>query len=194
MARRGGPSDAATDLRPFARRLAAWRLVADGAPLATHSSKLLPVRRDGKPAMLKLSTAPEEIAGAAVLAWWRGQGAAEVLELEDDALLIVRAEGGRSLADLAHEGRDDEASRILCAVADQLHAPRAAPSPPLDPLAERFEPRLALVASEARLERGWLLQWIIAWAGLSAVWSLDAGETPAAARETLAIALAVQAH
>lgn len=235
--------------------------------------------------MLKLSTAPEEVAGAAVMAWWAGQGAAEVWAAEGDALLIERSESGRSLADLAFEGLDDaglddEATRRLCAVADALHAPRQSPPPPLFPLAERFEAllgaggrfgaaidraaaiagallaeprdlgalhgdlhhgnvldfgargwraidpkgvlgergfdyanlfrnpparagaalsavarerfsaRISIVATEARLERGRLLRWIAAWCGLSAVWSLVAGQPADAALETLDLALA----
>ncbi|AWQ04288.1 APH(6) family putative aminoglycoside O-phosphotransferase [Bordetella bronchiseptica] len=41
--------------------------------------------------------------------------------------------------------------------------------------AGRFAARVALVAQEAGLERQRLLQWILAWAGLSAVWHLEDG-------------------
>lgn len=33
--------------------LARWQLTPDGEPIPTYSSRLLPVRRDGEPAMLK---------------------------------------------------------------------------------------------------------------------------------------------
>ena len=39
---------------------------------------------------------------------------------------------------MAKSGRDDEASRILCAVAAKLHAPRAKPPPELLPLSAWF--------------------------------------------------------
>jgi len=62
-----------------------------------------------------------------------------VLARDGDALLLERAEGGQSLAGMAHGGRDDEACRILCAVAARLHAPRSKSVPDLIPLPQRFE-------------------------------------------------------
>src|SRR3546814_13829546 len=38
----------------FATYLDRWALTPDGAPIATHSSDLLPARHDGVPAMLKI--------------------------------------------------------------------------------------------------------------------------------------------
>jgi streptomycin 6-kinase len=163
---------------------------------------------------------------------------------------------------MARGGRDDEASRIICAVAARLHAPRSCPPPALIPLPRCFEalepaaarhggilipaaasardllaapqdivvlhgdihhgnvldfrrrgwlaidpkrlvgergfdfanlfcnPDLAvarapgrlarqatIVAEAAGLERPRLLRWILAWAGLSAAWHLEDGET-----------------
>lgn len=45
----------------------------------------------------------------------------------------------------------------------------------------RFERRLEVVAAAAGLERGRLLQWVLAWAGLSAAWHLEDGTNPDAA-------------
>ena len=42
----------------------------------------------------------------------------------------------------------------------------------------RFERRVERVAQIAGLERHRLLQWILAWSGLSAAWILETGETP----------------
>jgi streptomycin 6-kinase len=42
----------------------------------------------------------------------------------------------------------------------------------------RFERRVERVAQIAGLERQRLLQWILAWSGLSAAWILETGETP----------------
>jgi streptomycin 6-kinase len=53
-------------------------------------------------------------------------------------LLIERAAGRRSLAAMAQGRRDDEASRILCAVAAKLHAPRDRRPPRLVPLSRWF--------------------------------------------------------
>ena len=58
---------------------------------------------------------------------WNGEGAARVLAKDGDAILLERAEGGRSLAKLASDGKDDEASRIMCGVVAKLHALRIEP-------------------------------------------------------------------
>jgi streptomycin 6-kinase len=115
-----------------------WDLVPDGSPIVTNTSRLLPVRRRGAPAMLKLATHEEESLGGVVMEWWDGDGAARVLARDDDALLLERAEGTASLAEMARTGRDEEACRVLCAVAARLHAPRPKPLPELVPLAHWF--------------------------------------------------------
>nr|VVM52146.1 hypothetical protein PS652_00843 [Pseudomonas fluorescens] len=81
--------------------------------------------------MLKIALEPQEQAGALLMQWWGGQGAAAVLEHTDDAVLLERAQGAASLLDYAEHGRDDEATRILCAAIACLHAPRDQPLPPL---------------------------------------------------------------
>ena len=246
----------------FDDHLARWGLTADGEPIATRSSDLLPVRLAGMPAMLKIARETEERWGGLLMGWWGGDGAARVLAQEGDALLLERATGQGSLAETARCGRDDEASRIICAVAARLHAPRRCPPPELIPLPRWFEAlepaaawhggilslaaatarellaepqevvvlhgdihhgnvldfgargwlaidpkrlagergfdfanlfcnpdlliatapgRLArqasVVAEAAGLDRPRLLRWILAWAGLSAAWLLEDGET-----------------
>lgn len=251
----------------FDEYLTRWGLTADGEPIVTRSSRLLPVRCGGTPAMLKVAIEAEEKFGGLLMAWWDGRGAAKVLAQDGPALLMERAQG-TSLADLARNGRDDEASRIVCATVARLHAPNGDP-PELIPLPRWFadlvrlrdpppggrrhdilafcaatarellatpqdvvvlhgdihhgnildfgprgwlaiDPkrlcgergfdyanlfcnpdhqmatapgRLAaqarVVAEAAGLERCRLLQWIVAWAGLSAVWFLGDGATPA---------------
>ena len=64
---------AAPDPAALAPYLAAWGLVPDGAPIVTAVARLLPVRRAGVPAMLKLSRAEEEPAANALMAWWAGE-------------------------------------------------------------------------------------------------------------------------
>jgi streptomycin 6-kinase len=118
--------------------LSRWDLIPDGSPIVTNTSRLLPVRHRGEPAMLKLATDEEERLGGVVMEWWDGDGAARVLARDGDALLLERAEGTASLADMARTGRDDEACRTLCAVAARLHAPRPKPLPELVPLAHWF--------------------------------------------------------
>ena len=133
--------------------LARWDLVPDGEPIKTPSSLLLAVRHNGQPAMLKIAREEEERRGGALMAWWDGDGAARVLARHGDALLLERAMGSRSLAAMAAAGQDDEASRILCAVARRLHAPRPMPLPELVPLSRWFE----ALAPAARTHGGLLV-------------------------------------
>jgi streptomycin 6-kinase len=140
--------------------LARWALVPDGAPVVTRTAHLRPVLRDGRPAMLRLARDADERRGGSLMAWWGGDGAAPVLARDADALLLERATGPASLADMARSGQDDEACRILCAAAARLHAPRPDPPPGLTPLAawfgdlwpaaDRHGGRLARSASAAR--------------------------------------------
>ncbi|ATQ41068.1 aminoglycoside phosphotransferase family protein [Caulobacter mirabilis] len=119
-----------------------WRLSQDGAPIVTHSSLLLPVRTEGgAPAMIKLPHEIEEKRGAAVMVWWEGDGAAAVLAHgPEGALLMERATGPRSLADMAASEQDDEATRILCAGLAKLHGhgDHRAPPKSVVPLAAWF--------------------------------------------------------
>jgi streptomycin 6-kinase len=243
-----------------------WNLTPDGDPIVTPTSRLLPVRRSGSPAMLKVAVHPEERRGNRLMTRWNGNGAARVLMHAGDAILMERAAPGLSLADLARHDRDDEASRIICATIDRLHA-HAAPSQDLvkdliplmrwfeslEPAAERhggilrlcattasallatpqgvtvlhgdihhgnvldFGPRgwlvidpkgligergfdyanlfcnpdtetatspgrlarqVDVVATAAALDRGRLLRWILAYAGLSAAFAIEDGGSP----------------
>jgi streptomycin 6-kinase len=135
----------------FHEYLRRWDLAPDGDPIVTHASRLLPVRLRGAPAMLKVAVQPEEKFGGLVMAWWQGDGAARVLAHDADAVLLERATGGTSLAHLARNGRDDEATRILCAAAAKLHAPRSSPPPGLVPLAQWFGDLGAAAAQHAGL-------------------------------------------
>jgi streptomycin 6-kinase len=131
--------------------LARWDLLPDGAGLVTPTSRLLPVRRDGVPLMLKLATVPEERRGNAVMAWWDGDGAAPVFACEAGALLMERAEGRRSLAAMARTGEDATATAILCDAVAALHRPRAGPLPELVPLDAWFEGLWPVAAAEGGL-------------------------------------------
>lgn len=240
-----------------------WNLVTDGEPISTPAANLLPVLREGEPAMLKLSTNTDQRRGAALMEWWDGDGAAQVFERSETAVLMERATAARSLAYIARNGDDDQACRVLCSTAAKLHRQRSKPWPELVPLNAwfrelepaaashggilarsldtarslladpreqavlhgdlhhenvldfgsrgwlaidphglagergfdfaniftnpdlsdpsrpvatqpgRFQRRVAVVAEAAKLERGRLLQWILAWTGLSAAWFLE---------------------
>ncbi len=212
--------------------------------------------------------------------WWDGVGAARIFGRDDDAVLLERAEGTRSLAAFAREGLDDEATRILCDAAAILHAPRMKPLPDLVPLGvwlrelapmaksrggvlaradalaamllaeprdvavlhgdihhdnvldfgergwlaidpkrlhgergfdyaniftnpdmddpsrpvatirENFLCRLEIVTEKSGIERRRLLQWIVAWTGLSAAWIMGDGDDPAVDLRVAELALA----
>lgn len=218
--------------------------------------------------MLKVATDKDERFGNRLLSWWAGDGAAAVFASQDDAILMERAMGVRSLTTYAQTGRDDEATEILCDVIAALHRPRAQPLPELVPLdiwfadlfptaavhggilvraasvartllddprdvrplhadihhdnvldfdtrgwlaidpkhvigeavydygnifrnpdtdhpkpavavvPERFQRRLSIVASRAGQDRHRLLQWILAYTGLSAAWIINDGDDP----------------
>jgi streptomycin 6-kinase len=104
--------------------LCRWRALPDGVAFSTATSILAPARRDGAPLMLKIATELEEQRGNRLMTWWNGRGAARVLEHDDRAVLLERATGTRSLADLADAGgaSDDAATGILCRVGTSLHA------------------------------------------------------------------------
>lgn len=53
----------------FEHYLRAWELSADGQPIVTPGSDLLPVRWKGVPAMLKIAHTPEEKLGGRLLSW-----------------------------------------------------------------------------------------------------------------------------
>lgn len=148
----------------FAPWLARWGLVADGRPIRTHASHLLPVLQGGAPAMLKLPEVEDERRGYLPLEYWNGDGAARLLARSEngEAMLIERATGTRSLAAMARSGAtgDDEATIILCDAITELQKPRG-PAParliPLDiwfkdlfPAAVKHGGLLARAAAEAR--------------------------------------------
>lgn len=118
-----------------------WRLTPDGPPFDSLAGRLAPVVFEGRPAMLKVSHAPEEVRGAQLMRWWDGRGAARVLALEGEALLLERAGGSHDLVRMARSGHDDEATEILCAAAACLHRPRPETKPEtLVPLTDWFAP------------------------------------------------------
>jgi len=123
-----------------------WNAQPDGDPFATHAGYLLPVRLDGhpggRPAMIKIARHIDEKIGAQVMRWWGGDGAACVYAYDDaaGAMLMERATGLGDLLNMAMEGEDDLATRIICRTIGQLHAARGLPPPEkLLPLERFFE-------------------------------------------------------
>ncbi|WP_017892688.1 aminoglycoside phosphotransferase family protein [Serratia sp. S4] len=122
-------------LIPYMQR---WQLQPDGQAFETHSSLLIPVRYQGDAAMLKIAREQEEKFGGLLMCWWQGDGAARVLAWHDDGILLERAQGRLSLAQMVRDGEDRQATAILCQVVARLHAPRAEPLPELIPLDQWF--------------------------------------------------------
>lgn len=122
----------------FSHWLTRWNLQADGAPIQTRSSQLLPVLCDGIPLMLKLALVEEERRGADLMQWWNGNGAAKVVAHHNEALLMERACGAKNLLHMAKHSQDDEASQIICRVVTQLHTCREEMTPSLEALHQRF--------------------------------------------------------
>lgn len=82
--------------------LSRWGLTPDGQPLETHTSQLLPVvTKDGQKAILKLTDDDSERNGCELMVWWNGNGAAKVLAHAAGAILLERATGAGSLADMS---------------------------------------------------------------------------------------------
>ncbi|MBS0031866.1 aminoglycoside phosphotransferase family protein [Chitinophaga sp. 22321] len=112
-----------------------WKLKPDGDSFFTHCSLLQPVLHEGTPAFLKIAMEEEERKGYVLMNWWGGKGAAGVLRYDEQALLLERISSTQpSLRDMIRAGQDDEATRIICSVAKQLHTPAAKPLPELIPL------------------------------------------------------------
>ena len=130
--------------------LVRWNLTPDGEVITGGytGNVLLPVIKDGAPAMLKIAHHEDERRGAEVMEWYAGNGAAKVLARDGEALLLERLTGRRSLVAMATSGRDDDATLILCEVAAGLHAARQHPPPSsLIPLATWFRSLEPIAAS-----------------------------------------------
>jgi streptomycin 6-kinase len=90
--------------------------------------------------MLKvLKPTSDEQNGATMLRYFDGHGAVRVHEAHNNALLMERADGPRSLVAMATTGGDADAAEILAATVLKLHAPRQTARPErLTPLREWF--------------------------------------------------------
>lgn len=126
--------------RLFNTWLNRWGLTPDGEPFETHTSQLLPVVvvKDGQKAILKITDDDSERIGCKLMVWWNGNGAAKVLAHAAGAILLERATGTESLADMSWTGNDAQACRIICHAASRLHLSRNASTPALTPLHHWF--------------------------------------------------------
>jgi streptomycin 6-kinase len=113
-------------IKPYIDR---WHLALDGVPFETHSSWLAFVVRGDEKAMLKVfKPGSDEAAGARYLAAHHGHGTVKVLGGDDGAVLIERILPGTRLTALPLDGRDDEATHIICDVIERLQAAKADPT------------------------------------------------------------------
>ncbi|NUH52396.1 APH(6) family putative aminoglycoside O-phosphotransferase [Citrobacter portucalensis] len=126
--------------RLFNTWLNRWGLAPDGEPFETHTSQLLPVVvvKDGQKAILKITDDDSERIGCELMVWWNGNGAAKALAHAAGAILLERATGTESLADMSWTGNDAQACRIICHAASRLHLSRNASTPALTPLHHWF--------------------------------------------------------
>jgi streptomycin 6-kinase len=117
-----------------------WSVNPDGPVTETPSSWLMPVRRGSSPAMLKvLKHSSDERNAAALLRYWDGDGAVRLYEEDENAVLLERANGSRSLMAMALSGGDTQAAEILAETVARLYARRASNIPlRLTPLPEWF--------------------------------------------------------
>ncbi len=144
-------------LKAYIPWLEAWNLTPDGEPFETEyiGSLMLPVRQGTRSCMLKIASAPEEIRGSALLTWWNGDGAAEVLAHSGSAILLERAVSLNSLAEMSRRGDDDKSLSILCRTLTALHSPRnVSPPPNLTRLAVWFQELTRLASADPLLARG----------------------------------------
>lgn len=116
-----------------------WGLLYDGKSFYTHSSLIQPVLSGGIKCILKIFLSTEEKTGSKILNWWNGTGAAKVFRLDDDAILMERIIGDRSLKYMSLNNQDTEATEIICNVANLLHSYKRKPLPLLPPLNIRFK-------------------------------------------------------
>ena len=122
----------------------AWELELGDAFAGAHASLALrATRADGTPAVLKLNFPDRETEHEAdALAWWDGDGAARLLERDDEraALLVERCDPGTQLWALP----EHEALPIAAGLLRRLrrHAPADGPIHPLREEAERWAEEL----------------------------------------------------
>jgi streptomycin 6-kinase len=93
--------------------------------LETQSSFIAFGKRGNQPVVLKVLRQPgDEWRCGEVLDAFDGSGVARVYEYVEGAVLLERLIPGTSLADVALEGRDDEATEILAEVIQRMSNPR----------------------------------------------------------------------
>ncbi len=143
----GVPSQSRPTVAELAAAAERLSLQLEGEPFATRACLLGCVKYRGAPAVLKMSHAAEEIAGAAALQWWDGEGAVRVLVRDGNAAVLERAGASlrRSVA-----GDDASSTFLLCEVIARLHR-RGCPQGGFLPLRQWM--RALLADAQPRFDR-----------------------------------------
>lgn len=98
-----------------------WNLALEEPPLERRTGLIAKVRRQGQSYILKIMSEGKDENTASVLQHYDGYGAVRLIQSEGHATLLERAMPGTSLADLLRQGKDEQASHILCDVIQKLH-------------------------------------------------------------------------
>lgn len=98
----------------------------------TPSSWLVPGLWRHRNVMLKVARIAEEARSERVLAWLAGSAAADVYEVDDQAILMCGASRPRDLTAKCQAGLDDEATHMLCETIASLHNVPDTPPAPAD--------------------------------------------------------------
>lgn len=131
-----------------------WGLIPEADFFYTRSSLLQAVSFEGKPAMLKIPFVEEERRGANLMTWWAGTGAATVFKQNSYAILLERLLSSQpTLIEMVKSGQDEEATQIICSVAQKIHAIQKKPWPDLISLDRWFQD----LEGAAQDERGMFL-------------------------------------
>jgi len=104
------------------RYLRKWSLSNPVELARTPTSNVYRVQTEEEVAVLKLLTPlgkKDEGSSAAVLRCYEGRGCVRLIEADDQALLLSYADG-RPLSDLVSDGRDDEATGVICQLVQKL--------------------------------------------------------------------------
>ncbi len=135
--------------------LTAWNLSAPQLLTQTVTSRIYTVNHAGERVILKL-LAPgetEEQTGALALQFFNGHGAVRLLRCDPGAQLLEYADGDE-LITLVARGEDENATRIIAGVLQQLHGvPQAAPPDGLFGMERWFRELFAQAAAEE--DAGW---------------------------------------
>src|SRR5215216_331136 len=130
--------------------LAAWDLSDPQLLTQTATSHIYTVTHDTKIVVLKLlsPSETEEQRGALALRYFDGRGAVRLLRYDEDAHLMEYA-AGDELVTLVERGEDENATRIIAQVIQQLHnVPQNSPHDGLFMLERWFEALFNKAASD----------------------------------------------